>query len=73
MAYGCGFTGLSNFYRVFQKYVGMTPKDYRSSRQHAGTRLRFREPDIMKLNCYQNFQELGITKEIFTDMCRCGR
>lgn len=73
VAYGCGFTGLSNFYRVFQKYVGMTPKDYRSSRQHAGTRLRFREPDIMKLNCYQNFQEFGITKEIFTDMCRCGR
>ena len=29
IAYECGFTGLSNFYRVFQKYVGMTPKKYR--------------------------------------------
>lgn len=63
IAYSCGFTGLSNFYRVFQLYTGMTPTGYRSSRWHAGTRIAFWQPDIMKLNKYQNFYELGIGKE----------
>lgn len=70
IAYECGFTGLSNFYRVFQKYVGMTPKEYRSTRKRTGARLLFGEPDIMKLNRYQNFEELGIGKEAFREMCR---
>lgn len=63
IAYDCGFTGLSNFYRVFQRYVGITPKEYRRSRKYAGTSLLFREPDIMKLNRYQSLLELGIGKE----------
>lgn len=63
IAYSCGFTGLSNFYRAFQLYTGMTPKGYRSSRWHAGTRMAFWQPDIMKLNKYQSFYELGIRKE----------
>lgn len=63
IAYSCGFTGLSNFYRVFRLYVGMTPKEYRSSRRHVGTRMMFWEPDIMKLNRYQSFDELGMEKE----------
>ena len=70
IAYECGFTGLSNFYRVFQKYVGMTPKEYRSTRKRTGARLLFGEPDIMKLNRYQNFEEMGIGKEAFREMCR---
>ena len=70
IAYECGFTGLSNFYRVFQKYVGMTPKEYRKTRKYTGARLLFGEPDIMKLNRYQNFEELGIGKEAFREMCR---
>lgn len=63
IAYSCGFTGLSNFYRVFQLYAGMTPKEYRGSRLHAGTHLLSWQPDIMKMNRYQNFYELGIGKD----------
>lgn len=70
IAYACGFTGLSNFYRVFHKYVKTTPKDYRSARKRAGSQLLFQEPDIMKLNRFQEFRELGIRKEDFAQMCQ---
>ncbi|SCP97724.1 AraC family transcriptional regulator [Anaerobium acetethylicum] len=58
IAYACGFTGLSNFYRAFQLHVGMSPKAYRDSHRTMGNLLMLNEPDIMKLNRFQSFHEL---------------
>lgn len=63
IAYACGFKGLSNFYRVFQMYMGMTPMAYRNSHRTMSGQPMLEQPDIMKLNWYQNFDELGYDTE----------
>ena len=63
IAMNCGFTGLSNFYRVFQLQVGMSPKEYRLYHRTQSRKHAVYQPEIMKLNRYQTFSELGISPE----------
>lgn len=63
IAYACGFTGLSNFYRVFQSHVGISPGTYRETHRVVTGQVMIGQPDIMKLNQFQNFYELGYDKE----------
>ncbi len=54
----CGFSSLSNFYRVFQAYKGQAPREYRKKE---GTMLSWNKimrQDIMELNRFQSFWEL---------------
>lgn len=62
-AYASGFTGMSNFYRVFRQQVGMTPKEYQHTHPVVLTPSLFEQPDIMRMNQYQNFFELDYTPE----------
>lgn len=34
IAYRCGFSDLSYFYRIFRRYKGAAPNDYRKTRQN---------------------------------------
>lgn len=70
IAYACGFTGLSNFYRVFRLYLGMTPHEYRKTHQMMGSQLNLNEPDIMRLNHFQTFAEAGYTEKEMEDICK---
>ena len=63
IAYACGFTGLSNFYRAFQSHVGMSPGTYRETHRVVTGQVMIGQPDIMKLNQFHNFYELGYDKE----------
>ena len=66
IAFACGFTGLSNFYRVFQAHLGISPKEYRHSHLPLGSQLNLNESDIMKLNRFENFYELPYSADIFS-------
>lgn len=63
IAYQCGFGGLSNFFRVFQKYVGTAPGEYRKNFRQSARHPLLQQPEIMKLNRFQNFYELGYSRE----------
>lgn len=67
IAMNCGFTGLSNFYRVFRQQVGVSPKEYRRhyliKRQGQSRKRAVYQPEIMRLNRFQSFEELGIDTE----------
>lgn len=58
IAMACGFTGVSNFYRVFRQYQHMSPTEYRTSEGQTKRNLPFYQPPIMLLNRYQNDQDL---------------
>ena len=64
IAYACGFTGLSNFYRVFQKMMHMTPKEYQKKSPYLQTQYVLHQPDIMQLNQFQTFWETGYDVEM---------
>ena len=68
IAYACGFTGLSNFYRAFQLYIGTTPKAYREAHRTTGSQLMLKQPDIMNLNQFQGFHELGYESEVLKEL-----
>ena len=63
IAMNCGFMGLSNFYRVFHLYVGTSPKEYRDKHQIQNRMKNIYQPQIMQLNRFQQFEELGIAPE----------
>ena len=44
-------------------YMGMTPMAYRNSHRTMSGQPMLEQPDIMKLNWYQNFDELGYDTE----------
>lgn len=53
IAFACGFTGLSNFYRVFQAHLGISPKEYRHSHLPLGSpvepeRIRYYEAQPLR-------------------------
>lgn len=68
IAYACGFTGLSNFYRVFQKMMHMTPKEYQKKSPHLQTQYVLHQPDIMQLNQFQTFWETGYDVEMLKNV-----
>lgn len=63
IAYSCGFTSLSNFYRLFKTYTGISPKEYRSRHCLALNSDKIHQPDIMQLNQFQDFPQLNISRE----------
>ena len=54
----CGFSSLSNFYRVFQLYKGKAPKTYRKEKGNLRSGNYMTRQDIMDLNQFQSFWEL---------------
>lgn len=63
IAFSCGFTSLSNFYRVFHELQGQTPKEYRRQRKKEKWIFGSAQRDIMNLNSFQNFFELPYSRE----------
>lgn len=64
IAFACGFSGLSNFYRVFKQKLGVSPKEYQRDHPIITTPCLLHQPDIMKLNQFQNFWETGYGVEV---------
>lgn len=54
----CGFSSLSNFYRVFQAYKGQAPRAYRKEEGNTLLGYKITRQDIMDLNRFQGFWEL---------------
>ena len=46
-----------------QSHVGMSPGTYRETHRVVRGQVMIGQPDIMKLNQFQNFYELGYDKE----------
>lgn len=69
VAFECGFSSLSNFYRTFEKHMKMSPREYR--KRTADTfELPFSEisyQSIMDANVFQNFFELPYEREVFLE------
>lgn len=60
IAMNCGFTGISNFYRVFHDYMGISPKEYRKKHPISNRVRSIYQPQIMQLNRYQDYRELKL-------------
>ncbi|MFV0362220.1 MAG: helix-turn-helix domain-containing protein, partial [Suipraeoptans sp.] len=54
----CGFSSLSNFYRVFHLYKGQAPTTYRKGKKNILSENNIIGQDIMYLNRFQSFWEL---------------
>ena len=63
IAYACGFTSLSNFYRVFHDFMGQTPNQYRKQRSNPRPKYWSMQQGIMGLNRFQSFYELPYSRE----------
>lgn len=59
----CGFSSLSNFYRAFHQFVGISPRKYSQSKEIKNQSIKGMQKDIMLLNRFQPFWELPYTKE----------
>ena len=59
----CGFTSLSNFYRVFQIYKGQSPSDYRKEKKNIFGVSKVMQEDIMSMNQFQTFWELPYDRD----------
>lgn len=59
----CGFLSLSNFYRAFHQFAGMSPRDYRKFRGADRLGSRGLQRDIMMQNRFQPFWELPYGRE----------
>lgn len=62
IAFACGFSSISNFYRVFRQRTGQTPREYRCGRQYEKKDGQLQR-EFLDLNRFQNFYELPYTKE----------
>ena len=54
----CGFSSLSNFYRVFHEYKGLAPREYRKEEGKIPFNHKILRQNIMELNRFQSFWEL---------------
>lgn len=66
IAFACGFTSLSNFYRIFQETMHMTPGEYRKEMQNqdiSPMQFGYTEQSIMHLNEFQNFYQLEYSRD----------
>jgi AraC-like DNA-binding protein/mannose-6-phosphate isomerase-like protein (cupin superfamily) len=54
----CGFSSLSNFYRVFHLHKGQSPRTYRKDKGDLLLGNDLTRQDIMELNRFQSFWEL---------------
>jgi AraC-like DNA-binding protein len=59
----CGFSSLSNFYRVFHEYKGQAPRAYRKEEGDTFFENKILRQNIMDLNRFQNFWELPYERE----------
>lgn len=64
IAFSCGYTSLSNFYRVFTEQLGMRPSEYRKNKNGSIDYSAMQTHTVMKLNRFQNFYELPYNREI---------
>lgn len=62
IAFACGFTSLSNFYRVFSDLTGVTPRQLQQTAGQLWRHSRL-QAGILQLNRFQSFYELPYTKE----------
>lgn len=63
IAFSCGFTSLSNFYRVFRESQGQSPREYRRRKKKENSFFPVIQEDIMSLNRFQSFFELPYERE----------
>ncbi|ADU29102.1 AraC family transcriptional regulator [Evansella cellulosilytica] len=63
VAFDCGFTSLSNFYRVFHELVGQTPREFRKGKQTKSVTLPGLQQNILELNRFQSFFELPFKRD----------
>lgn len=59
----CGFSSLSNFYRVFNLYKGQTPKEYRKVKEGRPKLQKISQKDIMGMNHFRNFWQLRYSRD----------
>lgn len=59
----CGFSSLSNFYRVFRLYRGQAPKEYRKKGGSIQQKIGGTQQNIMDLNQFQGIWELPYTRD----------
>lgn len=59
----CGFSSLSNFYRVFNQLMGMTPREYSSYKDRNRWYEAGIQKDIMDLNRFTYYSDLVYTQE----------
>ena len=62
IAFSCGFTSLSNFYRIFHEEMHQTPTEYRKMKKQT-YRGNIFQRQVMDLNQFQSFCELPYTKQ----------
>lgn len=62
-AFACGFTSLSNFYRVFHEVLGQAPKEYRKGKQARSITMPGLQQNILELNRFQPFYELPYKRD----------
>lgn len=73
IAFSCGFTSLSNFYRIFGEIMGMTPREYRKKQAQNTVNIAgglLKQQSMMSLNTFQNFFELPYTREDLLTMSK---
>lgn len=58
----CGFLSLSNFYRAFHQFTGMSPRAYRKYRGDGGGQIQAVQKNLMLQNRFRPFWELPYTK-----------
>lgn len=63
----CGFASLSNFYRAFHQFTGMSPREYRQRLGISPEKSKNAPKDLMLLNRFEAFWELPYTKEEIWD------
>ncbi len=68
IAYACGFSSLSNFYRAFKEKIGQSPKEYQKENPMISTPYLIHQPDIMKLNQFQHFWETGFDVNVLEEV-----
>lgn len=59
----CGFSSLSNFYRAFHQFVGLSPRKYSQLKGINNQSIKGMQKDIMLLNRFQPYWDLPYTKE----------
>lgn len=74
VAFECGFSSLSNFYRTFEKQMGISPREYRKKMADASdvSLIGFfvdasyqNIQSVMDANVFQNFFELPYDRDVF--------